>query len=112
MWTYEKALSVIRTYVAEATDNRGVVLEDSTLDRPYGWVFFYQSRAYVETGDKMQAFFGNAPIIFNRVSGELRVTGTADPVDDYLRKYEVELPPAQLQMTAQTRARGLKPGAG
>ena len=47
-----------------------------------------------------------------RLAGELRVTGTAHPVEDYLREYEVELPPAQLQMTPQTRARGPKPGAG
>jgi hypothetical protein len=111
MWTYDKALSVIRVYVAEATDDRGVVLEDCTLDRPYGWVFCYQSRAYVETGDRSQAFAGNAPIIFNRVSGELRVTGTGDPLEDYLRKYEAELPPAVLQMTPQARPRGPKPGA-
>jgi hypothetical protein len=112
MWTYDKALSVIRAYVAGATDDMGVVLEDGTLDRPYGWVFFYQSRAYVETRDPMQGFAGNAPIIFNRVSGEYRVTGTARPIEDYLREYEAALPPAQLQMTPQMRSRPAKPGAG
>ena len=110
MWTYDKALSVIRAYVAAGTDDGGVVLEDGTLDRPYGWVFFYQTRAYLETRDRMQAFAGNAPIIFNRASGELRVTSTAHPVD--LREYEAELPFAQLQMTPQTRARDRTPGAG
>ena len=96
MWTYDKALSIIRAYVAGATGDEGVVLEESTLDRPYGWVFFYQSRACVETGDTTQMLAGNAPVIFNRFTGEYRVTGTARPLEDYLSEYEAELPPDQL----------------
>lgn len=41
MWTYDEALSIVRAYVAAATDARDVIFEDSTLDRPYGWVFLH-----------------------------------------------------------------------
>ena len=105
MWTYEKALAIARVYVENATDGRGVVLEDKTLDRPYGWVFFYQNRQYVETGDIQHAFAGNAPIIFNRLSGEYRVTGTAYPLEHYLQEYEATLPAIALQMKPQLRKR-------
>jgi hypothetical protein len=105
MWTYQKALSVIRAYVAAATDGVAVVLEDETIDRPYGWVFFYQSREYVETGDARKVLFGNAPLIFNRASGEVRVTGTALPIEDHLRQYEADLSPVELAMTPERRTR-------
>ena len=103
VWTYDKALSVIRAYVAAATDDRGVVLEERTLDRPYGWVFFYQSRLYIETGDVRHALVGIEPVLFNRISGEYRALGSAHPVEDYLREYEAQLPRFQLEMTPQRR---------
>ena len=112
MWTYEKALLVIRAYVAAATDGAGVVLEEATLDRPYGWVFFYQSRAYVESGDVREMLGGNAPLVFNRVSGEIRVTGTARGIEEYLRTYEAGLGAAELSMTPQNRIRPRKADAG
>jgi hypothetical protein len=105
MWTYQKALSVIRAYVAAATDGLALVLEDETIDRPYGWVFFYQSREYVETGDARTMLFGNAPLIFNRASGEIRVTGTALPAEEYLRQYEAGLSPIELAMTPERHTR-------
>ncbi len=103
MWTYDKALRLIRAYVEIASDGRNAVMQDATLDLPYGWVFFYNSRAYLETGDDRSALIGNAPIIFNRVSGDLRVTGTAHPIEHYIREYEASLPAAQLQMKPQHR---------
>lgn len=69
-----------------------VVLEDETLEKPWGWVFFYQSKAYVETGDDTEMLAGNAPIIVNRYSGELMHTGTSYDVVHYLREYEEGLP--------------------
>lgn len=82
-----------------------MILEHVTLDKPYGWVFFYQSRSYVLTGDPSQMLAGNAPVIFNRVSGEYHVTGTAQPIEYYLARYEATLPPAQLALPPQRRDR-------
>lgn len=103
MWTYEKALSVMRTYIDVATDGKCAIAEEATIDLPYGWVFSWQSRAFLESGEFLEAYLGNAPFIFNRVWGDIRVTGTARPLEEYLRKYEAELPPAQLQMTPERR---------
>jgi len=105
MWTYDRALAVARAYVEGVTDGRGVLVESQTLDRPYGWVFFYQSRAFLESGDMLDAFAGNAPIIFNRLSGEYRVTGTAYPLEQYLQEYEATLAPIVLRMKPQLRQR-------
>lgn len=105
MWHHDKARAIIQAYVDAVTDGSGVILDDATLDKPYGWVFFYQSRAYVETGDFMEMLAGNAPVIFNRVSGEYHVTGTAHPVEDYISEYEATLPRHQLALPVQVRAR-------
>lgn len=69
-----------------------VLMPESTIERPFGWVFFYDSRRYIETGDSSLAVCGNAPVIVNRHTGELWVTGTAHPVERYIEEYEASRP--------------------
>ena len=67
-----------------------VLLDDATIDKAWGWVFFYQSRRFIETGDFSSQLVGNALIIVNARTGVATVTGTAHPVDHYIAQYEHE----------------------
>ena len=67
-----------------------VIVDEHTIERDFGWVFFYQSREYLETQDYGCMLGGNAPIIVDRVDGSVHETGTANPVEDYIREYERE----------------------
>lgn len=58
-----------------------------TIEFEYGWVFFYQTKEYMGTGDIMEMLGGNAPIIINKYDGSLSVTGTAHPIEKYLSDY-------------------------
>ncbi|NTG51895.1 hypothetical protein G6M04_31435 [Agrobacterium rhizogenes] len=58
------------------------------LDVPYGWVFFYNTQAYVQTGEIISALAGNAPFIIDADNGSLHVFGTAFSIDRYLQEYE------------------------
>lgn len=64
------------------------ILDARTVERPFGWVFFYQSRRYLETRDPSEVLAGNAPLIVDRLTGEITETGTAYPLDYYLSRYE------------------------
>jgi immunity protein 35 of polymorphic toxin system len=68
-----------------------VVMDESTLERDWGWVFFYTSERYLRTRDVRWAVAGNAPLIVNRHTAEIRVTGTALPIEHYIEEYEHEL---------------------
>lgn len=46
-------------------------------EESFGWVFFYDSKEFLETGDFSKAVAGNAPILIDKMTGELTVTGTA-----------------------------------
>ena len=63
----------------------------NTQEESFGWVFFYQSKEYMETGALSSMLAGNAPFIVNRRDGAVHVLGTVHPVDVYLKEY------AQLQ---------------
>jgi hypothetical protein len=68
-----------------------VVVDEHTIERAWGWVFFYNSARYLETREFRYALAGNAPYIVNRHTGEVRVTGTALPIEDYIAEYEKSL---------------------
>ncbi|WP_404994344.1 YrhB domain-containing protein [Cupriavidus pauculus] len=57
-------------------------------DLPYGWLFFYNSRDDLQSGEISSMLAENSPFIVDAVDGSLHVLGTALPVDAYLRKYE------------------------
>jgi hypothetical protein len=68
-----------------------VIVDELTRQFPWGWVFFYNSRRFIETRDPLEAVGGNAPFIVNRSTGEVLVTGTAQSIEHYIQEYEASL---------------------
>ena len=66
------------------------IIDDETIEKEYGWVFFYQTKEYLKTGDLLDVLVGNAPYIVNKYTGELIETGTANPIEEYIAEYEKE----------------------
>jgi hypothetical protein len=67
------------------------IIDSATLERPFGWVFFYQSKDYLQTGHHLDQLAGNAPLIVNRHTGKFIHTGTAQPVEAYILLCEASL---------------------
>ncbi|WP_400190999.1 YrhB domain-containing protein [Hymenobacter sp. B81] len=65
-----------------------VLVDEKTISKPYGWVFFYNSKCFLETEDISVAMAGNAPFIVNKYDGAVTVTGTAYQIGYYLTEYE------------------------
>ena len=63
------------------------ILAERTEEYEFGWVFYYDSARFIETGDSREALVGNAPLIINRKIGELVVTGTAHDTEYYVDNY-------------------------
>ena len=73
--------------IADAWLNSSKVQITQVQTLPYGWVFFYQSKACLQ-GDDSAALAGNAPIIVARDNGQVSLTGTALPIEAYLAAYQ------------------------
>nr|CEN54999.1 putative integron gene cassette protein [uncultured bacterium] len=95
MLSLAEAQSLVEAEISGFPDDplEVVVLTSDTRETSFGWVFFYQSRAYIESNDPMEALVGNAPLIVNRFTGDVVVTGTAEPIDTYISRYEASLNP-------------------
>ena len=93
--TFSQVYKIVLKWVEVTTDGEAEIC--SVTDKPYGWVFYYQTKSQVP--NDVSAFMaGNAPIIFDRIDGEIRVTGTAHETEHYLNEYEATLPAARLAM--------------
>lgn len=64
-----------------------MILDDETIEKNFGWVFFYDSKEHAETSDFRYALAGNAPIVVTR-DGVIHETGTALPLEKYLERFE------------------------
>jgi hypothetical protein len=91
--SYEQALDIARRFIGDIdveADDTMVVREDLTKELPFGWVFFYDAKRFVDTGDPKYVIRGNAPLIIDRADGSTRLTGTARPLNHYIQEFEKE----------------------
>jgi hypothetical protein len=82
------AREYLKTIESEAGGGELILLDAETIERSFGWVFFYDSKRHLETGEFRDALAGNAPIVVTRADGRIHVTGTAYPVEHYLQDFE------------------------
>ena len=93
---FDEALSLAKKHLLKnwvLEEDSAVILEDKTIEGAFGWVFFYESKNYIESRDYADMLMGNAPIIINKKSGEVHITGTAEPIEVYIEHYKQSLTP-------------------
>jgi len=66
-----------------------MIVDDDTLERDWGWVIFYASRLWLETGESRYRVRAG-PMIVNRHDGTLHLTGTDHEPEVYVTRYETE----------------------
>jgi hypothetical protein len=87
----DTAKRLVTDYINSSYNVEGdelVVIEEETIERPYGWVFVYNSRQYLETGQFRYMLAGNGPIVVERADGSMHQLGTALPMEESMRLYE------------------------
>jgi hypothetical protein len=86
-----KALQIATDEVhslASDADDEFLVQEDLTQETGFGWIFFYQSKHFLESQDHRFALAGNAPLLVDKRTERVVALGTAYPLETYLALYE------------------------
>ena len=89
--THEDARKKVEIYLqilSEGENYALAIIEDATIEKDFGWVFFYNSKKYLETKNFSDVIVGNAPILVSKKDGELYETGTAYPIEHYIANFE------------------------
>ena len=68
-----------------------LVDDKHTIEKEWGWVFFYNTSEYLKSGDIDEELIGNVPYIANKNTGEIIETGTAYDIEHYIEEYESKL---------------------
>lgn len=91
MIDYETAKNNASYYINKGKskpEQEALIIDDLTIEKEYGWIFFYNSRIYLETGNEDYLFYGNAPLIVEKEDGSFHYTGTARDTEYYITQYE------------------------
>ena len=85
-----QAIAIARQTIAKASthDHDMVIQEKKTEERDFGWVFFYTTRKFLETGDKKYLVPGNAPLVVEREDGSTHFLGTSLPPNRAIERFE------------------------
>jgi hypothetical protein len=64
-----------------------VVIPEKTIEKPYGWVLFYNTKEFVETGDFIHRLAGNGPVIVEKTSGKIKFFGSGESLESISALY-------------------------
>lgn len=91
MLTRAEAVQVVNDKLKQKSVTVGhelVLLEKETKETSFGWVFFYDSKKFIETGNMEFAIAGNGPVIVNKNNGEIVFHGSRKSAIQLIAEYE------------------------
>ncbi len=94
MITEDEARQIVSDYVNfnfPYQDDELVIVDEETITKDYGWIFFSVNKKYLETGNFRDMIVGRGPVLFEKQTGTIIPFGTALPVEQYLEDYEKKL---------------------
>jgi len=65
-----------------------VIVDALTLEKEYGWIFFYDSKRFLEKNDVHCMLVGNGPVVVRKKDGVVHQLGTALSTEEEIDKYE------------------------
>ena len=85
----DQVFNLIQTFDCGYNFDDELILEDDqVIETDFGWVFFYNTKKYLESGNHAFYLLGNAPIIFDNRDESIHGTGTLYPVDYYIKRHK------------------------
>lgn len=93
MLTKTEALKIVSKKLRQMSTSTDpfIVAEESTIEKPFGWVFFYNSKKFLDTRISQYRLAGNGPVIVNKTSGTVEFHESDKPPEDLINEYERKL---------------------
>lgn len=94
MLTENLILEIANNYLKKLANDIKIelaILHDLSIKKPYGIIFFYNTKKYFETkDDKDNTLVGNAPFLIEYKNGSIIDFGTNRSEEYYIKEYEAE----------------------
>jgi hypothetical protein len=87
--TKQHALEIARKAIADLKlGTELVLLEDKTLEKDFGWVFFNTTKKYLETKNPNDLLPGIGPLVVERSDGSTHFLSTSLPPNKAIEEFE------------------------
>ncbi|MBC7921872.1 MAG: hypothetical protein H7Z75_12385 [Ferruginibacter sp.] len=93
MLNKEEAREIALVTIAESARKTGydlIIMEKAIVEKEFAWVFPFNTREYIETGNIKKMTVGNGPVVVNRRTGAV-VVAPPMPIEHFLAQYEADL---------------------
>jgi hypothetical protein len=84
MIDFDQAKGIAKARIGPECD----FVEQATIEKPYGWYFYGQSKKYIATGNMDDMLFGCGGFLVERENGRILDFGSAYSRDIWLANYE------------------------
>jgi hypothetical protein len=68
-----------------------IVMDNLTVERSFGWIFFYNTAQFVNDRNSLHRLAGNGPVFVNRLTEAIEFFGSGSPLESILAAYEQSL---------------------
>lgn len=87
----QQALAIAqRTVAALSTKYAFTVVENETIEKEFGWVFFYTTQAYLESGSPSDLVPGNGPFVVEKADGAVTMLPSSMTPDQAIAQFEAK----------------------
>lgn len=83
-----QAEQIVLEAINKRSEHEMVLLRESTIEKEYGWIFFYTTKKYHETGDSKHLVPGNGPVVVMKGKGSVHFLGSFHPTVE-IENFEV-----------------------
>jgi hypothetical protein len=95
MITYDEARKLAAEKIGEGKINANgiefLITDQHTIGKPYCWVFFYNSKKWLESKNILDLIAGNSPMIVDKKSEKITIYYSSGSVAEALKRYEQEI---------------------
>ena len=91
MLTEKEMNKIAEKYISDmfkSSTKEVVLLQEHTIEKSYGSIYFYNSKKYIEDDDFNFALVGNAPFLIEKKTGKIVIFGTSHDIEYYIEEYE------------------------
>jgi Immunity protein 35 len=81
------AMEHISTHIHIAGDEI-VIMDDKTIEKKWGWIFFYQGKRWIDTNDRRYKILGLYPLVIEKNDGSLHYLNVGTSIEECIREYE------------------------
>jgi hypothetical protein len=90
MLTKSDAMVLIHEFLKkiEEAGSHLAINDSKTIEKPYGWIFFYNSKKFIESGDNRYRLAGNGPLVVDKVTHVITGLASNSSIQDAISEYE------------------------